>query len=325
MNQQQAGFPEPLALSKDFSSSRKNREKVLLYSATRSLFFRFGLCSLQLAGAFLFRQKVLFADAGASGIDVLSSFVLLWALRHAHRPPDRSHPLGHGRFEPVVGLLLNLLMIALGVGGIAYLLSTPLTPREPLVGNLLFACVVPFISIVFFEMMARYLEKVAKGQKSIPLRAEAYHYRIDALSSLIAFITVLSQGIFPHLALPLVDLCGALGIAVAVTSLGVVAAKGNINQLLDASPKKQYYELVRSAAEKVEGVFETEKLYIQAFGPDAYVSIDVEVSPDLTVEKAHRISQEVRREIQESWPRVRDVLVHIEPYYPNDHSHPYGR
>ena len=62
-----------------------------------------------------------------------------------------------------------------------------------------------------------------------------------------------------------------------------------------------------------------EKIRIQRYGPDAHVDIDIEVKPSLTVDKAHKISQQVRREIQKAWPAVRDVTVHIEPYYANDH------
>lgn len=64
---------------------------------------------------------------------------------------------------------------------------------------------------------------------------------------------------------------------------------------------------------------DTEKTRIQLYGPDAHVDIDIEVDPELSVQKAHKISQEVRIEIQKAWPAVRDVTVHIEPYYPNDH------
>jgi divalent metal cation (Fe/Co/Zn/Cd) transporter len=76
---------------------------------------------------------------------------------------------------------------------------------------------------------------------------------------------------------------------------------------------------VRDAAKSVDGVCDTEKIRIQQHGPNAHVDIDVEVDPHMTVERAHEISQKVRRAIQTAWPQVLDVTVHIEPYYENDH------
>ena len=77
---------------------------------------------------------------------------------------------------------------------------------------------------------------------------------------------------------------------------------------------------VRNAAMTVTGVCDTEKIRIQQYGPDAHVDIDVEVDPTLSVEQAHTISQHVRTKIQIAYPNVQDVVVHIEPYYPDDHK-----
>ncbi|MCB1136629.1 MAG: cation transporter, partial [Chlamydiia bacterium] len=76
---------------------------------------------------------------------------------------------------------------------------------------------------------------------------------------------------------------------------------------------------VRTAALRVPGVRETEKIHLQVYGPDALVGIDIEVDPKMPVDEAHDITQKVRAEIQKDWPAVRDVIVHVEPYYPGDH------
>ena len=101
--------------------------------------------------------------------------------------------------------------------------------------------------------------------------------------------------------------------------MGVYAVRNNLHQLLDRVPDAHFFDTVTKAAKIVPGVLDTEKIRIQLYGPDAHVDIDVEVDPQLSVEKAHEISQKVRVEIQKEWPAVRDVTVHIEPYYPNDH------
>ena len=101
--------------------------------------------------------------------------------------------------------------------------------------------------------------------------------------------------------------------------IGCAAAWSNLDQILDRIPSKEYFKRVHIAALSVQGVLATEKVRIQSYGPDAHVSIDIEVDPHLTVEIAHEITQKVRLAIQLAWPAVRDVIVHVEPFYENDH------
>ena len=115
------------------------------------------------------------------------------------------------------------------------------------------------------------------------------------------------------------DHIGAMTIASMMVVLGIYAAKNNLDQLMDRIPNRDFFERVRKASLTVIGVLDTEKIRIQLYGPDAHVDIDIEVDPLLPVHLAHEISQNVRVEIQKEWPSVRDVTVHIEPYYPGDH------
>ncbi|MFG0294568.1 MAG: cation diffusion facilitator family transporter, partial [Maioricimonas sp. JB045] len=80
-----------------------------------------------------------------------------------------------------------------------------------------------------------------------------------------------------------------------------------------------HFDRVRTSAMRVEGVQDVEKLRIQQAGPDAHVDIDIEVDPEMSVADAHVITQHVRAQIQADWPFVRDVVVHVEPFYRDDH------
>jgi cation diffusion facilitator family transporter len=162
------------------------------------------------------------------------------------------------------------------------------------------------------------LIRAAKRRSSPALAADAIHYRIDGLTSLFATFALILVAFYPTWS-HLIDHIGAMTISGLMMVIGIVAGKQNLNQLLDRAPDPDYFHRVRSAALKVQGVKETEKVRIQLYGPDAHVDIDIEVDPTLPVEEAHTISQKVRTEIQKEWPLVRDVTVHIEPYYPGDH------
>ena len=115
------------------------------------------------------------------------------------------------------------------------------------------------------------------------------------------------------------DHVGAALIALFMVGVGINAARSNMHQILDRIPTDGYFEKVKESALRAAGVLGTEKIRVQLFGPDAYVGIDIEVDPQLSVQVAHGISQKVRYEIQKELPEVRDVMVHVEPFYPNDH------
>lgn len=160
--------------------------------------------------------------------------------------------------------------------------------------------------------------KTAKKQNSPALAADAVHYRVDSLTSFFAALVLILGVYFPKWSL-FFDQVGALLIASMMVFLGLNAARKNLYQLIDRVPSQEFFDRVKIAAARVAGVFDTEKILIQMYGPDAHVNVDVEVDPHLSVDEAHKISQNVRAEIQREWPAVRDVTVHIEPYYPGDH------
>jgi cation diffusion facilitator family transporter len=177
---------------------------------------------------------------------------------------------------------------------------------------------IPFIAVIMLEVCYQIIIRAAKQQNSPALAADALHYRMDGLTSLFATVALLLGAYIPELSV-ILDNVGAILIALLMIGIGLHVARQNLDQLLDHVPEEKYFERVRNAAKRTKGVLGTEKIRIQLYGPDAQVDIDVEVDPQHTVAVAHEISQKVRAEIQKDWPAVLDVVVHIEPFYPNDH------
>ena len=181
-----------------------------------------------------------------------------------------------------------------------------------------FTWLIPLGAVILLEISYQHLKRTAKKQHSPALLADAVHYRIDGINSLFATIALIFAAYYPHYS-ALCDHLGAIVIALLMVGIGLFAAKNNLHQLLDRVPPQLYFDKVQEAALRIVGVLATEKIKIQLYGPDAHVSIDIEVSPDLSVEMAHELTQKVRAEIQKEWPAVRDVIVHVEPYYAGDH------
>lgn len=310
-------YPSPLVLPDEIYKARKSRSANLLRVAKLGIAVRLSIACFELVGYALFGSMALLLDSFATLADVISSVLLIFSIKLAERPPDENHPFGHGRYEPLAGLQLG---IFLTIGGVVMLV--------PQISAIMGEKTVPTIdshvwmfalmAVILLEISFHRMKKCAKQEKSEALLAEAYHFRADGCNSLFALIALGVGALFPESSW-LCDRIGAIFIALFMCGTGLVAAKKNLNQILDRIPEKELFTKVEMLAKTVEGVRDTEKIRIQLCGPDAHVDIDVEVDPDLSVEKAHEISQRVRFVIQTHWPQVQGVMVHIEPYYENDH------
>lgn len=311
-------FPEPIQPPPDVYLERIKRHQQLMHSGRTGIIIRSSIIIFELIGFLWVNSAALFLDAMSSLVDVISSCFLLLCIRLAKRPPDSNHPFGHGRYEPLGGLLLGLLLVVTGivlfiqqVFGAAVEQADP-RPMTP------WAWIFPLTAVFLLEFSSRILLWTARCQNSPALAADAFHYRIDSITSLLATIALILAAYWPEWGHHL-DHLGAVAISMFMIGIGLFASKENLDQLLDKMPDDSFFEKVRQAAASVIGVKGTEKIRIQSYGPDAHVDIDVEVDPELSVDVAHQISQQVRVEIQKAWPAVQDVTVHIEPYYANDH------
>ncbi len=312
-------FPSSIPLPDTIQQTREERRKEMIATSRRGVAIRFTIILAELLGFVYFNSSSLLLDALSSLIDVAASVFLIFCIHIADKPPDKEHPFGHGRFEPIAGLQLGLLLIVIGCGMCFQQISALTKDTLPGAEINPYTWIIPLVALVLLETCYRLLKKAGKKRNSPALLADAVHYRIDGLNCLFATIALILASIFPASSVML-DHLGALVIAVVMIGIGAYAAKGNLNQLLDKIPHKSYFEKVKNAALNVEGVLSTEKLRLQVYGPDAHVGIDIEVDPLLSVEDAHTITQKVRAEIQKAWPQVRDVIVHVEPYYPDDHE-----
>lgn len=309
-------FPAPVLPPESVYRTRQERLRQLITSCLYGVGIRSSIIVAELIGVMVFGSAALLMDALSSLIDVASSVLLVICIKLASRPPDENHPFGHGRYEPLIGLQLGLLMMLTG-GAMFFQQIFALSSTETRVIDK-HIWIIPFCAVILLEICYQVVMRVAKKQNSPALAADAIHYRIDGLTSVCATAALIAAAYVPDWSAS-IDHLGAIVIALVMVGIGVYASRQNLNQILDHTPDQQYFERVSAAAKRVEGVHETEKIRIQLYGPDAHIDIDVEVDPGLTVEVAHAISQKVRVEIQKEWPLVQDVTVHIEPFYPNDH------
>ncbi len=310
-------FPDPVDLPETVDRARADRTSRLVGVSSVGVAVRLLVIAVELAAFWAYGYSVLLVDAVASLADVVASLAIIIAIKIAERPPDDDHPFGHGRFEPLAGMQLGILICLLGAGVIGQQFFAVVT--QSTAGDVfLWVAAIPFAAAVLFEAICRLILRIGRREHSTALVSEAYHYRVDAITSLLAAIGLLVAAAVPNFS-NLVDHLSAMILAAIMLALGATAVWQNVHQLLDRVPDPKWFDRVRASAEKVEGVRDVEKVRMQCAGPDAHVDIDIEVDPRQTVSEAHVITQHVRAQIQTDWPAVREVVVHVEPYFDGDH------
>ena len=249
----------------------------------------------------------LIADGIHSFSDLLSDGVVWYAAKHSSEEADEEHPYGHERFETVATLGLAIILAIIGTGIIFDAFDRLAEPTELSYSALLLS--VAALSIFSKEALYWYTLKVAKTYNSEMLKANAWHHRSDALSSIVVFIGILGS------------LNGYLyldGIAAVIVGLMVIyiaweLGTGATKELVDTSIDAQQVEHLRNAIGRISGVNNVHSLRTRKIGQGISADVHVQVDPFLSVSEGHIISVSVERVAKESVEGLNDVTVHIDP------------
>lgn len=249
----------------------------------------------------------LIADGIHSFSDLLSDGVVWYAAKHSAEEADEEHPYGHERFETVATLGLAIILAIIGTSIIFDAFDRLSDPSELSHNALLLS--VATLSIFSKEALYWYTLKVAKTYKSEMLKANAWHHRSDALSSIVVFIGILGS------------LNGYLyldGIAAVVVGLMVIyiaweLGTGATKELVDTSIDAQQVEQLRNAIGVISGVNNVHSLRTRKIGHAISADVHVQVDPFLSVSEGHIISVSVERVAKECLEDLSDVTVHIDP------------
>lgn len=310
-------FPDPIPADCDADGARKRRLSDLTYITLIGIWVRLTIVVVEAVGVLWSDSSALFADAVSSLFDVVSSIILLAAIRFAARPPDLEHPFGHGRVEPLAGFQLALLLCGSGVW-LGWSNATAVAGSASHRDIPGWTWLIPAAATIALMTVTWFIYQAGKRTRSSALQAESMHFLVDALTSIVAAVALLAASLLPQYG-AILDHLGGILLSLVMLGVGLQAANENLHQLLDRVPHDDDFERVRLSASKVAGVIDVEKMRIQHAGPDAHINIDIEVAPEVTVADGHKIAQKVRAQIQTDWPFVREVVVHVEPYYPGDH------
>lgn len=252
----------------------------------------------------------LIADATETAADVFSS-ALLWAgLRIALKQPDKEHPYGHGKAEPLAAVIISLFLIAAAAWIAFHSFEFITTPHNmPAKFTLWILALVMIIK----ETMFRYVLMIGKKINSQAVKADAYHHRSDAITSLAAFIGI-SIALIGGKGYEGADDWAALIASGLIIYNAIGLLRPALAEIMDAAPSNEIVMKVRKLANTVPDVLAIEKCYVRKMGFDYYVDLHIEVDGKLSVTEGHKIAHMVKDTILKSDLRVIDVLVHVEPF-----------
>ncbi len=252
----------------------------------------------------------LLADALNSLADVLTSVVVLIAVKVAQQPPDEEHPYGHTRAEAIAGsnVALFVVLSALAIGWEA-IEQIGVDHELPPTWTLWIAG----LNVALKEGLYQYKIRVGRRTGSTAISANAWDHRADALSALAVLIglALVRWGGPRFMA---ADGIAALVVVAVILYFGVSLFRRSVNELMDVQAEEPLLAEVRQATAEVPGVLGVEKLWIRKSGLEYLADIHIEVDPQLPVSEGHRISHRVKDELMVRFPRLRNVLVHLEPH-----------
>ncbi len=248
------------------------------------------------------------SDAVHSASDIFSGLIVLIGVRISSKAPDDKHPYGHERFECVAALLLSgILALVGGTIGVN-------TVKDIIGGHVqetpgILALVAAVISIVTKETLFWYTRGYAKKYRSTALHAEAWHQRSDALSSIGALIGIAGA----RMGVPVMEPIASLIIALFILRVAVRIFRDAIDQMVDHSASEETEAAFRKTAMEQPGVQGVELLRTRMFGNRVYVDLEIAADPELSLAAAHEIAERVHDAIEQTYPDVKHIMVHVNP------------
>ncbi len=284
-------------------------EKTAIRTTYFSIFGSVGLALIKgLAGVFG-HSYALVADAIESTTDVFSSLLVLLGLKYASRPADDNHPYGHGRIEPLITFLVVGFLIT-SATIIAYQAVINInTPHEMPKSWTLY--VLAGI-IIWKEISFRLVIKKSIETGSSSLKADAWHHRSDAITSVAAFVGI-SAALLLGKGFETADDWAALFASAFILYNSYLIFRPALGEIMDEHYYDDLVEEIRKVSITVEGIIDTEKCHIRKAGMKYHVDLHAMVNAEISVKHGHDLAHKLKDTLSEKIPKLGHILIHIEP------------
>ena len=287
----------------------KNNEKIAIKVSVISIILNCLLTLIKFISGVISKSSAMISDSVHSLSDVLSTIVVIIGVKISNKKADSDHPYGHERIECVSAIILSGMLFIIGaligINGIKNV-----TNSSNLVMPGVLALTASIISIISKEAMYQYTIRVSKKINSAALKADAWHHRSDALSSIGSFIGILGS----RLGFKIFDPLASVIISLCIIKVSIDIFKDAIDKMVDKSCDKEVIDKVISVIEKNESVKNIDDIKTRQFGNKAYVDVEISVDENLLLKDAHKVAEEIHDSVENEINIVKHCMVHVNPY-----------
>lgn len=267
------------------------------------------LAILKMLAGILGNSTAIIADGLHTASDIVTSIGILVGNKISRKPRDKEHQYGHEKAESLVSFtlaaVLILIAIKIGFDGITVLFSL-----DELQVPTVLPLIMSIVSIVVKEYQYHITIKVAKRINSSSLKADAWHHRSDALSSIAAFIGIGGA----ILGIKILDPIASVIVAIVVVKVGIDILKSSCNELMDSSINENDIKKINDIVNDYNKVYGIKDIKTRKYGSVAFIDMSIFVDNNESLEEAHEIADDIEKEIINKLNYIKDINIHIEPY-----------
>jgi len=289
------------------------RKKYAYLEAWVSIIGNLALAAIKIFLGLMLNSISLLADAAHTAADVITSVVVLLGFKFSSSPADEKHPFGHGRAEFISTLVISVMLILVGFefGKSSY---ERLMINTAVRGSYVVALVM-LAGALFKEWMARFSVDLGNRTNASALIADAWHHRTDGIASILVAIAIVASEFGYYK----VDAIFGLAVSALIIYTGINIAIDSVSKLLGEVPDDDEIKDVEKFALTVKGVSSVHKISIHNYGSHKEVLLHIQVDNDLSLIRAHEISEQVERVIEAKTDCK--ATVHAEPLIDLQHNH----
>lgn len=288
-------------------------QKAIMRVSTISIAVNLALSVFKLIAGIIAGSGAMVSDAVHSASDVFSTVVVIIGIKLAAKESDKEHPYGHERLECVAAIILAVILLGTGLvigytGLLKIISSNTVQIQAP--GKL--ALIAAVVSIAVKEWMYHFTRRIAKKVNSGAMMADAWHHRSDALSSVGSFAGVLGA----RLGFPVFDPAAGIIICCFIVKVSVDIFKDAASKMIDTSCSDETVDRLRDIVAQQDGVIRIDDIRTREFGNRMYVDVEIAADGNATLFEAHTIAEHVHNKIEETFPLVKHIMVHVNPAVP---------
>jgi len=278
----------------------------------KSFVANFGLVVVKVLGGVWFKSTALIADGVHSLSDLLSDIFVIVGIRHSAKPPDKEHPVGHGKFQYILSLFIGISILFLAYQLIIRAVDT--ISAEPEIPSI-YGLIVVALVVTTKLALSRYILSRGKRYDSSVLTASGTESLTDVISSVVVLVGIVLSVLGGHFDIAWLrygDTAAALLIAALIIRIGVLIIYDAVQYLMGKQAPESVLKNTRECVKNIKGVRGIDNLEMISYGHYYQVIIDIRVDSTISVAQGHDIASAVKRALKED-KRISHVTVHVNP------------